>query len=77
MEKKAISAPEKNADSPKQIRTAIKSIDGLTSSGVAEKGSSCVEDYKVLQTGFWGDWNQKILRGIHNKAKILIVNEMF
>jgi hypothetical protein len=55
MEKKAISAPEKNAESPKQIRTAIKSIDGLTSSGGADGRSSSVAGYKVLQTGFGED----------------------
>jgi hypothetical protein len=40
MEKKAISAPEKNADSPIQIRTARKSIGGLAYSSRASAGNS-------------------------------------
>jgi hypothetical protein len=52
IEKKAISAPEKKAESPKQIRTAIKSIDGLTSSGGAEERIGSAESCKVSRAGF-------------------------
>jgi len=54
MEKKAISAPEKNADNPRQIKTAIKSIGGLACSGRASTGDSARSDYFISRTDYGG-----------------------
>ena len=51
-EKNAISAPEKKAESPMQIRTAIKSIDGLTCSDREDTGVSNQTHYVVIKTRF-------------------------
>jgi hypothetical protein len=60
MEKKAISAPEKNADNPKQIKTARKSIGGLAYSSRASAGDRARSGYLISRTDYGGEWNQKV-----------------
>ena len=75
MEKKAISAPEKNADSPRQMKTAIKSIGGLANSGRAATGGSACS-YLGRRRNDEGVWNQKMLRGIDSLTRACIDDAM-
>jgi hypothetical protein len=76
MEKKAISAPEKNADNPRQIKTAIKSIGGLANSSRASAGGRARGGYFISGTDYGGEWIQKVLRGINNLAIEFIEDTM-
>jgi len=75
MEKKAISAPEKNADSPRQMKTAIKSMGGLACSDQAMTGGSACS-YQDRRTNDEGVWNQKMLRGIDSLTRACIDDAM-
>ena len=68
IEKKAISAPEKKAESPMQIRTPIKSIFKSTGSDRAAWGNrkiTCGRDRGGL---YVGKKDQKMMRRVHKKA---------
>jgi hypothetical protein len=60
MEKKAISAPEKNADNPRQIKTAIKSINGLACSGRARGRGRPSVSHLVRKTAYEEERIQKM-----------------
>jgi hypothetical protein len=77
MEKKAISAPEKNADNPRQIKTARKSIvGGLAYSSRASAGGRDRSGYLISSIDYGEEWNQKMLRGINSLGRHFIVNAM-
>jgi len=68
IEKKAISAPEKKAESPMQIRTPIKSILKSTGSGRAAGGNRKILRGREGGSHYVGEKNQKVLRRVHKKA---------